>query len=405
MKRFLLFSLCLIFCIGLQAQRSNISNDKYQPSLDKHIRQVEQTAFQPNLSAPWRLWARISDDYYEFKFFSYNWQGLVVAIKDSVGTFQVIDSIYYNNNSQVTKINCYQKLNGVWKYVCYVNFYYDDAGNLIKRTNFNSLGTETFEQGGVYDYHYENGHIVDHVMYFGDYSTLGERCYYTYNDQGRLITEKYLQGYGYLDSAMNVNYTYRSDGKLTRKTVYDFYDNTTQTEVYEYDGYGNCIEHSIKNQSGNYVDRNYYEYDTDVPASVVSMPYYIEELSIPEPFDDAHQRTVEHWYTLNDNNVLQYICDYYYYYEESPLGIAEVSAESAVHIYPNPATDVVNIDIPEGKTVLSAQIIDIYGKVCGDYILQSGTNAISTSNLMSGMYLLKIIYADGERAVGKMVRR
>lgn len=408
MKRLLLSSLCLILCVSLSAQRSRISAvNNGVPTVEKHMRQVEQTVFHPNLNATKRLTARVSSDFYEALRFSYGWHGLINAIKDSSGTnLLYIDSVYYNDNSQVTKISCYQYFfnTQTWKNVNYVNFFYDEEGHLVKRTNFNIADEETFTQGGVYDYHYENGRLVRHDMYFGDYDLFYEKCYYTYDVQGRLYQEKYLQGFYSFDSTLAITYAYDDDGKMIHKS-YDYYGNgNPNSEDFVYDAYGNCIDHSDRDSYGNYTDRNMFEYDTEVPASTVHMPYYVEELEIPEAFDDAHQRVLEHWYTLDEDHILRYICDYYYYYEDSPLAVENEVVESMVNIYPNPAIDVVKIEVPEGKMIVRAQVYDICGRICDNFSLQ-GSSTLNVSNLPVGMYLLRLDFENGERSVAKIVKK
>lgn len=412
MKKTLLLSLCIGLTGFVFAQRaipsSNIKSDSYSD----HQKSIENFLFEPNADATYFLTARASSDLYERKDFFYDNQGLVIAVKDSIGNeVLVIDSVFYNSNKQVSQVAGHQYINGVWKYVYYVNYYYDADGNLIKRTNFNSLGTETFTQGGVYDYIYENGRIVRHDMYFGDYGSLGEQAYYSYNEQGQLINETCLQGFYSLDSAVKYNYFYDNEGRLAQKSTY-FYDpdyfywDYDGCEVFVYDEYGNCTDHSRKDGYGNYTDRRLYEYEYSIPANEVSMPYYVPEIVYPEAFDDAHQRILEHWYTLDENHVLQYICDYAYIYDQHIVGISAQDIPHTFSIFPNPAQNVVNINIENGeKNISSAEIYDLVGKKQLGLSLNQGTNSINISSLSSGTYILKLNFTDNSSSYRTVVKR
>lgn len=413
MKKSLLLLLCIGLTIGGFAQRaiphSAIKTDSYSD----HQKNIENILFEPNVDATYFLTARASSDQYEQKTFFYNNQGLITAIKDSIGNeVLVIDSVFYNSNNQVCQVAGHQFHNGVWKYVYYVNYYYDEDGNLIKRTNFNSLGTETFTQGGVYDYIYENGRLVRHSMYFGDYATLGEEAYYSYNEQGQLINETCLQGFYSLDSAVKFNYIYDDEeGYLTQKNIYFFDPNYyiwdyDGCDVYNYDEYGNCIEHSMKDQNGNYTDRRLYEYNHNISGDKVSMPYYVPEIVYPEAFEDVHQRVLEHWYTLDENHVLQYICDYAYIYGQNIVGISAQDIPHHIGVFPNPAQNIINIDIEKGgEAIFSGEIYDLTGKKQLEVSLREGTNSVNISTLSSGIYILKLNFTDNSSSYQTVVKR
>lgn len=412
MKKNLLILLYIGIIGSLSAQRAIPDAHPYLDSYSEHQKDIENILFNPNVNATYFLTIRASSDRYEKKDFFYNSQGYVVAIKDSIGNdVLVIDSVFYNSNNQVSQVAGHQYINGGWKYVYYVNYYYDADGNVIQRTNFNSLGTETFTQGGVYDYLYENGHLVRHDMYFGDYELLGEQAFYSYNEQGQLVGEKHLTGFGWLDSTLQFHYFYNDEGRLTQKSTY-FYDpdyyywEYDGCEVFIYDEYGNCTDHSVKDAYGNYADRRLYEYDHNISAEEVSMPYYVPEIVYPEAFEDVHQRVLEHWYTLDENHVLQYICDYIYVYEEDIVGISTQVNPNHISIFPNPAQNVINIDIEkEGKNISSSEIYDLAGKKQLEVSLHQGTNSVNISTLSSGIYILKLNFTDNSSSYKTVVKR
>jgi len=68
------------------------------------------------------------------------------------------------------------------------------------------------------------------------------------------------------------------------------------------------------------------------------------------------------------------------------LGVDDVLADAA-SIYPNPANDVLNVDLPANVDVISANLYDILGK---DTNLRLIDGVINTSNLARGVYILNI---------------
>ncbi len=82
------------------------------------------------------------------------------------------------------------------------------------------------------------------------------------------------------------------------------------------------------------------------------------------------------------------------------VGIDESELVKA-SIYPNPANDVLNIEL-DGEQELSVSIIDLTGKtvISSDFGLTTG-ETINTANLVPGMYIVQII-ADGKMAAQRI---
>jgi hypothetical protein len=60
-------------------------------------------------------------------------------------------------------------------------------------------------------------------------------------------------------------------------------------------------------------------------------------------------------------------------------------------IYPNPANDVVNIDLEENKEWDRLQLIDVSGKVVIDKNITSNSITLNTSELDRGVYFINLI--------------
>ena len=74
------------------------------------------------------------------------------------------------------------------------------------------------------------------------------------------------------------------------------------------------------------------------------------------------------------------------------VGIDEVEG-SAVSIYPNPANNVINVNAT--ATIDNVEIYTIAGQKVGNYTANNTNTTISTANLTSGLYLMKIHTENG----------
>ena len=71
---------------------------------------------------------------------------------------------------------------------------------------------------------------------------------------------------------------------------------------------------------------------------------------------------------------------------DSVLSVGDNIAD-VVNVFPNPATDVLNVRVPSNVTIQSASLFDILGKNTGA-VLSNGT--IDMSNLARGVYILNV---------------
>ncbi len=73
------------------------------------------------------------------------------------------------------------------------------------------------------------------------------------------------------------------------------------------------------------------------------------------------------------------------------LGINSIEDDQSINIYPNPASETLNVNFLEPQHKNSKiEFYDIQGKMVKNIIVSNNTNAINISDLYSGLYILKI---------------
>ena len=71
------------------------------------------------------------------------------------------------------------------------------------------------------------------------------------------------------------------------------------------------------------------------------------------------------------------------------VSINEVENTFGLNVYPNPASDVINVSVNKAVDA-TISIIDVTGKVVKTSALNGMTTALNTSDLTSGIYHVKI---------------
>jgi ASPIC/UnbV protein/type IX secretion system substrate protein/VCBS repeat protein len=84
-----------------------------------------------------------------------------------------------------------------------------------------------------------------------------------------------------------------------------------------------------------------------------------------------------------------------------PLTITEAESDAFV-IYPNPASDIINIKSKSNDAIIKAEIFDLTGKL----ILrkESVNNTIPVNTLSSGIYIMKVLDVNGQQFTHKFVK-
>ncbi len=320
---------------------------------------------------------------------------------------EIIDSLGYDANGNIVRLDTWQKFEGEWILACYVEYTYNDMGLRTSRTNYNNFEGD-FELGGVYRYYYDaDGKMTNWAMeFFGmeDYET----CTMEYNEDGTLKSEV---GMIYDFSTYNMEYSYMfeyayDDNKnMVRRTEY-FYELEAWVPkalmLNEYDEFGNCVVEELATMSGHVSDRKIYTYDTNISIDDVYHYPNPEEDQPALPQMKSMVKSYE-YYTENDSYELVYVTDYMFDYEVYEEGTTDTTAVAevnkvAANIYPNPAKDYVMIQ-SEADYV---EVVDVYGRVVFATEMTDMLK-VDMSNFATGVYFVRL-QANGETSVQKIMK-
>ncbi|WP_143883191.1 fibronectin type III domain-containing protein [Chryseobacterium binzhouense] len=123
-----------------------------------------------------------------------------------------------------------------------------------------------------------------------------------------------------------------------------------------------------------------FPFSFDIPV----LPAGVTQLAIKNPGTPAN--------SLSIDNVS---------YELKTLSTSETVVKNTVKIYPNPFTDIINIDKPE--LVNSIKIIDLSGKLVRNNL--KAESVLRLNDLSQGMYILILEMKDGSRQSIKVIKK
>ncbi len=83
--------------------------------------------------------------------------------------------------------------------------------------------------------------------------------------------------------------------------------------------------------------------------------------------------------------------------------VVEITKESAVRIYPNPTSDLINIDILGVNVQLDVQLFNANGQLLLEEKISENSNSIELTNYTAGIYFLKWRDQDGGAGIEKIV--
>jgi hypothetical protein len=109
-------------------------------------------------------------------------------------------------------------------------------------------------------------------------------------------------------------------------------------------------------------------------------------------------------HTGNDKSVTQGVQQPYEIYNISDNDENDETISITYSAYPNPTTDILNLQVQNTSEALSYQLYDSHGKVVASNTIATTTTAINTSNLPNATYFMEILMGDREVTKFKIIK-
>lgn len=188
-----------------------------------------------------------------------------------------------------------------------------------------------------------------------------------------------------------INYSYNAKGELIIETSY-YYESIDMAwipeyqEASDYDEFGNQISTTFKTWDfsldafipGN---RRNFNYDTNTPIEDIQLPYTIVDL-----FSYNHKMLRISLYSYNNGMWEEdFFGDFYY----SPVTTSiDTEFESDVQVYPNPASDLLILQIPASRTGGEVTLMHASGLTMLHQTISGEQTLIPINHIPAGMYVL-----------------
>lgn len=424
-----LISLSLLCFSQTNIQRTSLSQKKEKPHFIITPGDIKMNKVDNTKSGYFNLLKSIVSPSYNIMFnygskvdefnstYLYSTSEVYTDFSDNTNNFKA--DYTYDTNQNLNRISLNIWRNNDWKLVCYEQY---DQDNLGRRTNTMVSDSENVfivRAKGYYTYSQNVGEYLQTINVGGNvFDTLYKLEYY-YNTNNKIdscIEKDYNNGeWGY---AYKNHCIYDEVGVRTNIITYSFnqgqwindskYEWVFNHPTHNYDSNNTLyMENDIRVMQRNYyltdnshnwtpeaVSRFNISYDTSSNSHYPIYPnvsLFFEEWEewfniINSPYPISKD---ERWREDNNTGMLSYIETSNYNYEEVVLGINDIEKQKEnILVYPNPANDILNIEIQENFKPLQITLYNTLGK---EVIRKNlTTSQINISNLPQGLYLLKI---------------
>ncbi|MFA8450009.1 MAG: T9SS type A sorting domain-containing protein [Bacteroidales bacterium] len=191
------------------------------------------------------------------------------------------------------------------------------------------------------------------------------------------------------------SYKYDIKDRMIEKESLFISDNSTygnSVETWVYDNNDNLIDHKIASDSDQYKNTEEVKVlnlclklnkDNMAPMALK----YLDENNVKNPILEKIKTTkkVNKNYNTEDN---QEVKTYYYYTLEDGVGVNNIPSNSSILVYPNPAQNNIQVNLPKNATATKVSLIDLKGNLWKETELNESDN-IYVGDLPRGLYLCK----------------
>lgn len=305
------------------------------------------------------------------------------------------DKYVYNAQGQLIGIKGYQRLNGeeAYTHVTQIDYSYDEAGNLVKRVNYNldPFGNEGFMLGGVYEYIYDDqNRVITRNTYWDlEQTDLFEIVDFTYNAQGKKESETYYSiGFsGEKEPSSSIEYVYEGDRLLEKKfKMVDFMSGELIDfggEAYTYDADGDVVKWvKYSDDPEDPSQKEMYTYFKDMKGEDVVLPDNPEETNEVAHYSQhaLKEDTVYSTDAVSGNLGLYDV----YYYEYELIGGSSIAPvlERALQAFVNASDCLIVSGVEEGSVL---RIYNLNGQLLQQVAYESA-KGVSVAMLPKGVY-------------------
>ena len=179
-----------------------------------------------------------------------------------------------------------------------------------------------------------------------------------------------------------------------------------QASTFDVEVFGTVSGGSVQAGSQGFLVRNDTVfarfYFVSGPGPATPYPLY-RKINIPAPFNFGHYKIAAQGYY---NGILQHTLTSRISICSGALATSEeIKKEPEISVFPNPATNELNIKLPTGKTDLKILLTDATGKLVWSQKIPKAAEAtkISLKTFPAGIYLLQVA-GGGEKFAQKIIR-
>ncbi len=323
-----------------------------------------------------------------------------------------LDSFFYNNRNLKTMYVEYNydisahAWNPSWK----VEYSYDAFNNNTLQKGYYYNGS-SWSQITLDSFYYQNGYLMRKVHYNWNFATSSWRFVmqidYTYDANGNLLSE--IDFVEDDTTYMEHNY-YNAQNLLIRDTIWNRDDNSgsliySENTVYLYDSDNNpiaSVSQTWDTTSNQWVndENDVIHYNTNANFADAIYPEEIRRMfeGVPMIYLPT-DILIKEW--RRDSSTWMNMVDLLFKYKTIVTSIDNIANSQQITLYPNPASDVIHINLPEEQKPL-VMIYDENGRVVRTTKLVTGQ--VSVKSLPTGTYFV-VIRGKNQIYVAKFLKR